>query len=113
MDTSDYPSLPNLSQLHARLAANSRRVETVIDSQLDGIERLFTATIAQDWRAVAEASLYLASLRAEQVGTQVIREARNVYEELSHVPDGPAKQPKQLANLLAACRIARKNWTPQ
>ena len=107
MDTSDYPSLPNLNQIHARLAANSRRVEEVIDSQLDGIERLFTATIAQDWDAVAEASQFLAELQPEDVSLDVVREARHVYEELSHADKG-AKQPKHLAKLLDACRVARK-----
>ncbi|NOZ40910.1 MAG: hypothetical protein GXP24_11890 [Planctomycetes bacterium] len=113
MDTSDYPSLPNLSQLHARLAANSRHVEAVIDSQLDGIERLFSATTAQDWQAVAKASHYLAELQSDQVGPDVVREARHVFEELSHAADGAKqpkhKQPKHLASLLAACRNARKS----
>ncbi len=117
MDTSDLnsttkPSLPNLNQLHARLAANSRHVEAVIDSQLDGIERLFSATTAEDWSAVAEASRYLAGLKPERVGPDVIREARYVLDELSreehsHVAAG-TKQPKHLASLLAACRLARK-----
>jgi len=109
MDTSEYPSLPNLNQLHARLAANSRHVEAVIDSQLDGIERLFTASTAGDWSAVAEATRYLAALKPDRVGPDVIREARYVFEELSHATetDG-AKQPKHLASLLAACRVARK-----
>ena len=108
MDTSDYPSMPNLNLLHARLAAQSRRVTGVVDSQVDGIEqdgfeRLFSATSAQDWRAVAEASRYLASLRAEQVGTVIIREARHVCDELSQGP-ARAEQSKHLASLLAACR---------
>ena len=113
MDTSDFPSLPNLNQLHARLAANSRHVEAVIDSQLDGIERLFSATTAEDWSAVAEASRYLAELNPDRVGPDVIREARHVVDELSreelgHTSEG-AKQPKHLASLLAACRLARKS----
>lgn len=108
MDTSDYPSLPNLSQLHARLAANSRHVAAVIDSQLDGLERLFAATTAQDWPAVAEASRYLAELQPDQVGHDVVREARYVLEELNHAPEGP-KQPKHLDTLLAACLAVRKS----
>lgn len=122
MDTSDLnsttkPSLPNLNQLHARLAANSRHVEAVIDSQLDGIERLFSATTAEDWSAVAEASRYLAGLKPDRVGPDVIREARYVLDELSRDElsrdershaDAGTKQPKHLASLLAACRLARK-----
>lgn len=123
MDTSDYPSVPNLSQLHARLAANSRHVEAVMNSQIDGIEQLFTATTAQDWPAVAEASRYLAGLEPDRVGVDVIREARYVFEELSHGIEGhdteghgaeshgaeaSKKQPKHLASLLIACRDARK-----
>ena len=43
MDTDRYPSLPDLAQIHARLSANSRRVEAVVDTQLQGIERLLSA----------------------------------------------------------------------
>ena len=107
MDTSDYPSLPKLNQLHARLAANSRHIEAVIDSQIDVIERLFSASTAGDWRAVAEASCYLAQLQPDQVGPDIIREARHVFEELGHAPTGP-KQPRHLGPLLAACRAVRK-----
>jgi len=107
MDTSDYPSLPNLSQLHARLAANSRRVEAVVDSQLDGIERLFSASTAGDWPAVAKASRFLADSPPERVGTDVIRAAQYVIEELSHA-SGTLNPPKHLATLLAACRCVRK-----
>ncbi|MGI9430004.1 MAG: hypothetical protein ACR2NM_15185 [Bythopirellula sp.] len=107
MDTSDYPSLPNLNRLHASLAANSRRVEAVVDSQLAGIERLFTAMVAEDWPAVAEASQILAQSKPEQVGVDVIRAARHVCDELRHSPDGSAHQPKHLSSLLAACRAVR------
>lgn len=108
MDTSDYPSLPKLNQIHARLAANSRRVEAVVDSQMDGIERLFSATTSEDWDAVAEASRYLAALSPEQVGSDVVREARYVFDELSH-SSAHTQQPKHLVQLLSACRLARKN----
>ena len=107
MDTSDYPSLPNLSQLHARLAANSRHVEAVIDSQFDGIERLFSAATAQDWNAVAEASRYLAKLQPDHLGREIVHEARQVFEELSHASD-QTPHPKHLDSLLAACRAVRK-----
>ena len=107
MDTDEYPSLPNLQQMHARLAANSRRVASVISSQLDGIERLFTATTTQDWKTVAEVSRLLAEAPPEVVGQDVVREARQVFEELRHAPDG-AKQPKHLSSLLAACREAKR-----
>ncbi len=105
MDTSDYPSLPNLSQIHARLASNSRRVESVIDSQLDGIERLFSASTCEDWAAVANASRQLAEMAPDKIGADVIREARHVFDELSHAS---TKQPKHLVSLLAACRVVRK-----
>jgi len=107
MDTSEYPSLPNLNRLHTRLAANCRRVESVIDSQLDGIERLFSATVAEDWSAVAEASRLLSEQKPEFVGLDVIREARHVFDELRHESSG-AKQPKHLASLLDACRAVRE-----
>ena len=105
MDTSDYPSLPDLSQIHARLASNSRRVESVIDSQLDGIERLFSASTSEDWAAVANASRQLAEMTLDEMGPDVLREARHVFDELSHAS---TKQPKHLVSLLAACRVVRK-----
>lgn len=108
MDTGQYTSLPNFGQINAQLLANSKRVESVIDSQLDEIERLFFATTAEDWSAVAAVSRQLAESTAELVGSDVIREARHVYEELSHASEGTQK-PKHLSSLLAACRSVRKN----
>jgi len=110
MDTSDYPSMPQLNVLHARLAAQSRHVDALMDSQVDSIEQLFAATTAQDWQAVAKASRHLASLRAEQVGTAIVREARYVCDELGEDAQSAAstmRTPKHLANLLAACRAVR------
>ena len=52
MDTSDYPSMPNMAQLFARLAANNRHVLGVVDDQLNSTQRLFDATIARDWQIV-------------------------------------------------------------
>ncbi|MEM8946703.1 MAG: hypothetical protein AAGD11_16135 [Planctomycetota bacterium] len=110
MDTSDYPSLPDLGQLNARLATNSRRVEAVIDSQIDSIELLLSAATAEDWQSVARISRYLADTKADLVGLEVVREAQHVFDEVSQrVEDGP--QPVRLPNLLAACRTVRKNWT--
>ena len=107
MDTNDYPSLPNLAQTQARLAANNRRVEAIVDGQLAGIERLLSATIAEDWDAVVRATRYLADQDPRDVTKEVVREARFLCQELGRAPlEG--NQPKHLANLLAACREARK-----
>ena len=67
MDTSDYPSSAQ-SEPDARAsgANDARRVEAVIDSQLDSIERLLSAVIAEDWTAVAAASRDLAALTARR-----------------------------------------------
>ena len=108
MDASELPSVPDLSQLHARLSTNSRRVEEIVDAQMNGIEQLLSATIAEDWDAVAKASSFLAKQSPNDVGSEVVREAQSVCEELSRAPHG-TKKPKHLANLLAACRAARKN----
>ena len=105
MDTSEYPSLPNLARMHARLSADSRRVQRIIDGQLDAIERLFFASTCEDWDAVAQASRQLAT--DDNVSPEVVQQAREVLEELStHHPNG-LKRPKHLAGLLAACREAR------
>ena len=111
MDTSEYPSLPNLAQVHARLAANSRRVEAVVDAQLDGIERLFTATTAGDWEAIAQASRYLAKQDPAHLDGEVIRQARQVCDELAQARSR-TRQPKHLATLLAACRAVRQPQNP-
>jgi len=107
MDTSEYPSLPNLAQMHARLALDTKRVESLIDTQLDGIERLFVATTAEDWGAVAEATRQLAEMKPEEISEEVILNARELCQELSNMATKPVKAPKHLANLLAACRSAR------
>ncbi len=106
MDTTDYPSLPSLARIHARLARDCRRVTEIVDGQLDVIEQLFHATTAEDWAGVAKATQILASLEPAEVGAEVVSEARKLSEELTHAQAG-LKQPKHLANLLAACRAAR------
>jgi hypothetical protein len=99
--------LPNLNRINARLSVNSRRVEAVVDSQLDGIERLFSATTAEDWKGVAEAARLLAQQQSDRLGPEVIRAAQYVFEELAHATHATARQPKHLDRLLAACRLAK------
>ncbi len=111
MDTADYPSLPNLARMHSRLAVDSRRVEQLVDRHLDAIERLFDAAVAEDWSGIASATKMLAGLSpeattADVVSADVLNEARQLYEELTHTPRG-TKQPKHLAGLLDACRRFR------
>jgi hypothetical protein len=106
MDTTDYPSLPSLTRLHAQLAVDSRRVEQIVDGQADVIERLFHATIAEDWAGVTNATRLLANLKPGQITAEVVDEARKLYEELTHEQAG-LRKPKHLANLLAACRAVR------
>ncbi len=108
MDTSEYPSLPSLSQANARLAANSRRVTEVVSAQLDGIERLFTATTSGDWEAIARASRYLAKQDPAHLDEEVIRQARQVCDELSR-GKSHTRRPQHLDSLLAACRVARQH----
>lgn len=106
MDTTDYPSLPNLARMHSRLAADSRRVAMLVEAQLDAIERLFDATTAENWQGVAQASKVLAELTPEEVGPEVVNEAKLVYEEMTH-PATEMREPKHLVKLLAACRAVR------
>ncbi|MDZ4656678.1 MAG: hypothetical protein SH868_03765 [Bythopirellula sp.] len=112
MDTTDYPSLPSLTRIHVQLATDSRRVEQIVagqlesSAQLDMIEQLFHATTAEDWAGVTNATRILANLKPEEVSAEVVNEARQLYEELTHEKAG-IKQPKHLANLLAACRAMR------
>ncbi|WP_146450668.1 hypothetical protein [Bythopirellula polymerisocia] len=92
--------------MHSQLAADSRRVNAHIDAQLDVIEHLFYATTAEDWLGVAQASKLLAELTPEEIGAEVINEARLVYEEMNH-PASELRAPKHLAQLLTACRAVR------
>jgi len=106
MDTTDYPSLPNLARMHSRLAVDSRRVNDIVNAQLDAIERLFHATTAEDWQGIALASKMLSELTPEEVGPEVVLEAKLVYEEMAHSAS-EMRRPKRLAPLLEACRAVR------
>ncbi len=110
MDTSDYPSLPKLAKMHARLAVDSRRVESLIDAQLDGIGRLLSASEAEDWQAVAHISEYLSKLTPDQENAKVVRTARQLCDELSRTEKAQQTAPKHLGSLLAACRAVRRFW---
>lgn len=107
MDRNSYPSLQSLAQTHARLAANARRVEEIIDSQLDGIERLFTAATTGDWEAIAQASRYLAKQDPAHIDVEIIRQARKLCDELAHARSKKCG-PKHLATLIDACRNVRR-----
>lgn len=113
MDTSDYPSLPNLNQLNARLAVSNRRVEALVDAQLDDIERMFSAVTREDWVDVHALSRRIAAANAETVGREVVREARFVVHEMSYQTHTAEqlKSPTRLSQLLTACRSVRKNIT--
>jgi len=104
MDTSEYPSMPNISQLFARLAANNRRVLDVVDDQLISTQKLFDATIARDWQLVEKVSRYLADHANDQ---SLERSARKVVDELKQGPPG-IHGPQHLAQLLAECRMLQQ-----
>lgn len=110
MDDSQYPSLPNLALLHAQLARDSRRVEKLVDSQLDEIERLFSAATTEDWEAVARATRSLADLTPDQIGEEVLYTARQLSREIRR-SKSHSKKPKHLTSLLNACRAERRRRT--
>ena len=97
MDPSSYPSLQSLATSHAQLAAQSRRVEEVVDAQLDGIERLFQAATSR----------FLAKQDPAHLDEEVVRHARKLCDELAHARARPT-EPKSLTNLIEACRSSRQ-----
>jgi hypothetical protein len=107
MDTSHYPSLGQLARASAQLAVHNRRVEAVIDAQLDDFERLFRAAAERDWDAVLRVSEELASQLKESLDESVVRTALEVCQALRRDPSGTrAQQP--LGELLNACRTAKR-----
>lgn len=110
MDSNEYPSVPNLAQMHVRLATDCRRVEAVVDSQSASMEQLLTAASNEDWEKVVQASRHLANLRTDQVDVEVIRTARELCREFEQSSVN-GKKPMYLARLLAACRATRQCQT--
>jgi hypothetical protein len=104
MDISDYPSLPNISQLLARLAVNNHRVLDVVDGQFNSAQRLFDATIAHDWHQVEKVCRYLAD---HTIDPGLAQTARKVCDELSQGPPD-SHGPPHLAQLLAECRTLQQ-----
>lgn len=107
MDPNSYPSLQSLAKSHAQLAANSRRVEKIVEAQLDGIERLFQAATTGNWESIAQASRYLAKQDPAHLDEEVIRHARKLCDELARARARPT-EPKSLAKLIVACRSSRQ-----
>ena len=105
MDTTDYPSLPNLARMHSRLAADARRVEQLVASaEFDAIERLFLATTVEDWSGVALACQLLAQLSPTEISPEVFSQAQAVSQELATTTQ---RTPPHLPHLLAACHAFR------
>lgn len=106
MDTSDYPSLAQLSRLNAQLAVHCSRIDAVINGQLDVVERLFRAATDHDWEAVARASQDLALQPVDSENTTIVQSAWRVCEALRRDPSG-GKAGSKLAMLLSACRATK------
>lgn len=106
MDTNEYPSLPNLARMHARLAADCLRVMRIVDFHTDVVERLFRASTAENWLEVARTAQILSQLPPQKVSAQIVAEAKAVYGELASFSGG-FKKPTHLSKLMAACRELR------
>jgi hypothetical protein len=103
----DYPSLGRLARMNAQLAAQTARVEAIVGSQLDDVERLFRAATSHDWAAVARASQELANKPACRDNSALIRSAAKLCEALRRDPSG-SKAAQPLAKLLNLCRTAKQ-----
>lgn len=106
MESTDYPSLGNLARMSAQLAVHGRRVEALVDEQLDEVERLFRAAASQDWDAIARASADIAGRKVDPVNKALVQTARKVRDALRRDPSG-ARASTRLAELLSVCRSAK------
>jgi hypothetical protein len=106
VDEIGYPSLANLAWMNAQLAVEARRVESLVDAQLDEVERLFRAAASQDWDAIARATRDLASRRINPANKVLVQSARGVRDALRRDPSG-GRASLRLAELLAACRSTK------
>jgi hypothetical protein len=107
VDTTDHPSLGRLSHLNAQLAVQSRRIEALINAQLDHVERLFRAATSHDWPAVEQASRELAKQPPAGENAAVVRAASQLCDALRLDASG-AKAARPLAKLIDACRTVKK-----
>lgn len=103
---SEYPSLGGLARANAQLRVQSRRVETVVEAQLDGVERLFRAATAGDWNALARVSDELSSQPPDAQNKAVVRSACKVCDLLRRDPTG-RRASRKLAELLHACHMTK------
>jgi len=106
MDTTDYPSLGRLAVLNAQLARQNQFVSSVVDEQLDGVERLFRAAAISDWQSVLTISEHLIARLQDPADSGVVRSAEQLCEQLRRDPSG-AKVSVRLAELLSVCRNRR------
>jgi hypothetical protein len=107
MDTTDYPSLGRLALFTAQLRTHSEQVATVVDAQLDDIERLFRAASDRDWDAVLRLSEVLVSQCPDPADKAVVRSARKVRDALFRDPSG-SRVDGRLRVLLDTCREAKR-----
>lgn len=105
MDPSEYPSLPRLNLLHARLASQCRDVGVAVERLMDPVEHLFRAATSEDWLATITAVTALTELPEDAINGPVIEAA--VATEQAIRTDGPQAIRQQLSKLLAECRAQR------
>ncbi|HEX6963289.1 MAG TPA: hypothetical protein VF175_15585 [Lacipirellula sp.] len=107
MDLSEYPSLGRLARMNAQLLAHNQTVATVVDGQLDDVERLLRAATDGNWDALLRLSEELAEQPHDRADNTVVRSARKVRDALRRDPSG-GKASEPLSELLAACRVAKQ-----
>ncbi|BBO34777.1 hypothetical protein [Lacipirellula parvula] len=111
MDTTDYPSLGRLAVLNAQLARQNLFVSSIVDEQLDGVERLFRAAAVSDWQSVLTISEHLIARLQDPADAGVVRSAEQLCDQLRRDPDpSGAKVSVRLAELLSACRSRQSSF---
>jgi hypothetical protein len=106
MDTADLPSLGRLSYLQGQLACYNGRVDSVVSSRLDSVERLMRAATDGDWQDVLRLCQEVAAEADERHDKRLFRSARRLCDAMHRDPSGK-KSSRQLAALLVECRAAK------
>ena len=106
MEQSDYPSLPRLNALNARLARQCRQVGRAVDRLLDPVEQLFVAATQEDCAAAVSAIAALTKLPQDDGNRPLIEAA--VAAEQAFRTDQPQTIRQRLSVLLAECRAKKR-----
>ena len=100
----DKSVVPNLQQLHQRLAADNSRIDAAVDYMLYRMQHLVEASLANNWHEVEQIARRVAHSSEAQGQREIAIHATQLYELVAGGAASPESIRAGVARLVAKYR---------